>query len=211
MVPTKKEIPVMILFMFPAFVLFAAFFLIPIISIGYMSFFSWDGVNEGVFSGFANYTRIFSHDVFWRSLRNNVIWAFAAVFVQVPFALLMALILSQRPRGWKFFRTVYFLPQVISGIAIATLWSSVYNSEFGLLNGILRAFGQDHLARNWLGDPQTALISVVIFGLFYIGFYMVIMMAGITDIDDTYYEAATIDGANRIQMAGLITLPLIRH
>ena len=129
----------------------------------------------------------------------------------VPLALVMALILSKKPRGWKFFRTVYFLPQVISGIAIASLWSAVYNSEFGLLNGLLRAVGLDHLAKNWLGNPDTALPCVILYGLFYIGYYMVIMMAGITGVDYEYYEAAKIDGANRLQMDLHITIPLIKY
>jgi len=129
----------------------------------------------------------------------------------VPMALLMALILSRKPKGWKLFRTIYFLPQVISGIALAMLWSAVYNSEFGMLNGLLKLVGLGNYTRNWLGDPKTALICVLIYGLFYIGYYMVIMMAGITDIDETYYEASRVDGANAIQTAIYITVPLIRY
>ena len=209
----KADIPRIVTFLLPVLTLFVVFYIVPLFSIGYMSFFAWDGINEGVFHGFANYTRIFGDKVFWRSLQNNVTWAFAAVFIQVPLALLMALIFSHKPqpRGWRFFRTVYFLPQVISGIAIATLWSSVYNSEFGLLNGFLRIIGMGEHAKNWLGNPSTAFICVLGYGLFYIGYYMVIMMAGITDIDECYYEAATIDGASQIQTAIHITIPLIRY
>jgi len=200
-----------VLFLLPAAFLFTVFFIIPIGSLVYMSFFEWNGITAPVFNGFGNYADIFTDRVFLTSIRNNLIWAFAACFIQVFLALVMALILSKQPRGWKFFRTVYFFPQVISGIAIAMLWSAVYNSEFGILNALLRAVGLDNLTRNWLGDPRTALPSILIFGLLYIGYYMVILMAGITNIDETYYEAAEIDGANRLQMDIHITVPLIRY
>lgn len=200
-----------IVFLLPALILFIAFFLFPVLYVGVMSLFEWNGISDAVFTGFENYREIFSDKVFWRSIRNNVIWALAHVCIQVPLALMMALILSKKPRFWKFFRTVYFFPQVISGIAIASLWSAVFNSEFGLLNGLLRLIGLGDLAKNWLGTPSTAFTCVLVYGLFYIGYYMVIMMAGITGIDLEYYEAAKIDGANRLQMDLHITIPLIKY
>lgn len=200
-----------IVFLLPALALFTVFFIAPIISICYMSLFEWNGIAAAEFTGLANYKAIFSDSVFIRSIINNIIWAFATCLIQVPLALLMALVLSSKPRGWKIFRTVYFLPQVISGIAIAMLWSAVFNSEYGILNGILKAVGLGDLTRNWLGDPSTAFICVLIYGLLYVGYYMVIMMAGITSIDESYYEAAKIDGANRFQMDMHITIPMIRY
>lgn len=207
----KEERIGVIVFLFPALILFVAFFVFPIFFIGVMSLFDWNGITQGTFTGFGNYIKIFSDKVFWKSLTNNVIWALSACFIQVPLALLMALILSKKPKFWKFFRTVYFFPQVISGIAIATLWSAVYNSEFGLLNGILKAVGLSDHATNWLGNPKTAFVCILIYGLLYIGYYMVIMMAGITSIDETYYEAAKIDGANAFQMDLHVTIPLIKY
>jgi raffinose/stachyose/melibiose transport system permease protein len=122
----------------------------------------------------------------------------------------MALILSRKPRGWKFFRTVYFLPQVISGIALAMLWSAVYNSEYGLLNGLLRSIGLGSLAKNWLGTLETAFPCMLIYWVFYVGYYMVIMMADITNVDESYYEAAKIDGAGTLAQHRYVTIPLIK-
>lgn len=187
------------------------FFIVPILSVGVTSFFKWNGITAPEFTRWQNYAKIFSDKVFWRSVRNNLIWVAGACLVQVPLALIMAMVLSTKPRGWKIFRTVYFLPQVISGIAIAMLWSAVYNSEFGLLNGLLKLVGLGDSTRNWLGDPKTAFACVLVYGLFYIGYFMVILMAGISDIDESYYEAATIDGASRLQMEWQITIPLIRY
>ena len=200
-----------ILFLLPALILFIAFFLFPVFYVGVMSLFDWNGISNATFAGVENYKDIFSDRVFWTSIRNNIIWAVAHVCLQVPMALMMPLILSKKLKFWKFFRTVYFFPQVISGIAIASMWSAVFNSEFGLLNGLLRLVGLDSLAKNWLGTPSTAFPCVLIYGLFYIGYYMVIMMAGITGIDQEYYEAAKIDGASRLQMDFHITIPLIKY
>lgn len=199
------------LFLLPALILFVAFFIFPIIYVAVMSLFEWNGISDAEFLMFENFKTLFKDRVFWISIKNNVLWAVAAVFIQVPLALLMALILSKKPRFWKFFRTVYFLPQVISGIAIASLWSAVFNSDFGLLNGLLKLIGLEKYATNWLGNPSTALICVVIYGLFYVGYYMVIIMSGITSIDESYYEAAKIDGASKWQMDLHITIPLIKY
>ncbi|SCP97964.1 carbohydrate ABC transporter permease [Anaerobium acetethylicum] len=207
----KGESLGVILFLAPALLLFVMFFIYPIFNVVGMSFFNWNGITDPVFSGFENYKDIFTDKVFIRSITNNVIWALAACCVQVPLALLMALILSRKPRFWQSFRTIYFLPQVISGIAIAMLWSAVFNSEFGMLNGLLKMLGLGKFATNWLGNPKTAFACVLIYGLFYIGYYMVIMMAGITNIDESYYEAAKVDGASPIQTAMHVTVPLIRY
>lgn len=199
-----------VVFLLPALVLFAVFFIYPIIYVFIRSFTEWNGITAPVFNGIENYKKIFTDPVFLRSLRNNLIWAVCAVVVQVGLALLMALILSKQPRGWKAFRTIYFLPQVISGVALAAMWGAVYNSEYGLLNGILKAVGLGNLTRNWLGDMKTAFPCVLIYGLFYIGYYMTIIMAGISSIPEDYYEAARIDGATERQMDLYITVPLIR-
>lgn len=209
---TNRQVNIgILLFLLPALVLFIAFFLFPIIYVAVMSLFDWNGISAPTFNGLSNYAKIFGDKVFRRSIVNNVIWAFAAVIVQVSLALLMALILSKKPKFWKFFRTVYFLPQVISGVALASMWSAVYNSEYGLLNGFLKLIGLGDLATNWLGNPKTAFPCVLIYGLFYIGYYMTIIMAGITSIPEDYYEAARIDGASTIQMDLHITIPLVKY
>ena len=170
-------------FLGPAIVLMVVFFVIPV---------------------------LFKDTAFKRSVINNVIWALVAGFIQVPLAMVMAIILSRKPKGWKFFRTVYFFPQVISGIALAMLWRAIYNAETGLLNGILRSIGLGSVACDWLGGIKTAFPAVLIYWVFYVGYYMVIMMADITTIDTSYYEAATIDGATDFQQAIYITIPLIK-
>lgn len=197
-------------FMAPALIVMILFFVIPVIYVIAVSFLKWNGISSPVFNNLKNYALLMKDKSFSRSVINNVIWALVAGFIQVPLAMVMAIILSRKPKGWKFFRTVYFFPQVISGIALATLWRAIYNAEHGMLNGLLRAIGLGGLAKDWLGTTQTAFPAVLIYWVFYVGYYMVIMMADITTIDTSYYEAATIDGATDFQQAIYITIPLIK-
>ena len=197
-------------FMAPALIMMLVFFVIPVIYVVAVSFLKWNGISAPAFNGIKNFMLLFRDAAFKRSVLNNVIWALVAGFVQVPLAMVMAIILSRKPKGWKFFRTVYFFPQVISGIALATLWRAIYRADSGLLNAILSSVGLGHLAKDWLGNLSTAFPAVLIYWVFYVGYYMVIMMADITTIDESYYEAATIDGASDFQQAIYITIPLIK-
>lgn len=208
---TNKDKGPLVAFLAPAVFLVVLFFVLPVIYVCVVSFLKWDGISEPVFRGISNVTKLFKDKAFVRSITNNIIWAAVAACIQVPLAMLMAIILSRKPKGWKFFRTVYFFPQVISGIALATLWRAVYNAETGLLNNMLTSLGMGSLACDWLGGIKTAFPACLIYWVFYIGYYMVIMMADITTIDDTYYEAATIDGATDLQQAIHITIPLIKN
>lgn len=208
---TNKDKGPLVAFLAPAVFLVVLFFVLPVIYVCVVSFLKWDGISEPVFRGISNFTKLFKDKAFVRSITNNIIWAAVAACIQVPLAMLMAIILSRKPKGWKFFRTVYFFPQVISGIALATLWRAIYNAETGLLNNMLTSLGMGSLACDWLGGIKTAFPACLIYWVFYIGYYMVIMMADITTIDDTYYEAATIDGATDLQQAIHITIPLIKN
>ena len=197
-------------FMGPAIIMMVVFFVIPVIYVVIVSFFKWNGISAAEFREVRNYMLLFKDKAFTRSVLNNVIWALVAGFIQVPLAMVMAIILSRKPKGWKFFRTVYFFPQVISGIALATLWRAIYNADHGMLNGMLQILGLGQYAKDWLGTSSTAFPAVLIYWVFYVGYYMVIMMADITTIDTSYYEAATIDGATDFQQAIYITIPLIK-
>ncbi len=197
-------------FMAPALIMMLVFFVIPVLYVVAVSFLKWNGISTPAFNGIKNFMLLFKDKAFTRSVVNNVIWALVAGFIQVPLAMVMAIILSRKPKGWKFFRTVYFFPQVISGIALATLWRAIYRADTGLLNALLTSVGLGHLAKDWLGNLSTAFPAVLIYWVFYIGYYMVIMMADITTIDESYYEAATIDGATDFQQAIHITIPLIK-
>ncbi|SKA93632.1 carbohydrate ABC transporter membrane protein 1, CUT1 family [Caloramator quimbayensis] len=200
----------MILFLAPAVILFTVFFVYPVGFILVTSFTEWDGMSSPVFVGLRNYTTIFKDPIFRLAIRNNIGWVIAGGFIQVPLAVIVALMLSKKPFGWKALRTIYYFPNVISTVSLSMMWMAVYNSEYGILNGLLKILGLGHLQRNWLGDLHTAFYSVVLYGVFYIGYFMIILLADISSIPKSYYEAASIDGATKIQQDFYITLPMIK-
>jgi len=195
-------------FLAPVLVLYLLFFLYPIVFVGATSLFSWSGISDPEFIGFSNYVSLFTDETFLLGIKNNIIWALASGFVQIPLATLVALLLSRRPVAWQFLRTVYFLPNVISAVALAMLWKAMYNPGYGLLNGLLAFFGVS--PHNWLGDTSTALVAVIAQSVVYIGYFMIIILAAVTSIPESLYEAAKIDGANVLCQDFCITLPMIR-
>lgn len=199
-----------ILAVVPVLVFYFAFYLIPMGMTIITSFFDWSQIKMGGFAGFDNYEKLFHDSVFWTSVKNILIWIAIAVFIHIPMSLLVALLLSAKMKGWKVLRTLYFIPQIISSVAWAAIFMSVYNPSYGLLNGILEALGLEKVGRNWLFDPKTAWPAVICTWLFFIGMYSMIMLAELISIPDEILEAARIDGANRFQIARFIKVPLAR-
>lgn len=205
-----KNIRFAILAVVPVLVFYFAFYLIPMGMTIITSFFDWSQIKMGGFAGFDNYEKLFHDSVFWTSVKNILIWIAIAVFIHIPMSLLVALLLSAKMKGWKVLRTLYFIPQIISSVAWAAIFMSVYNPSYGLLNGILEAVGLEKVGRNWLFDPKTAWPAVICTWLFFIGMYSMIMLAELISIPDEILEAARIDGANRFQIARFIKVPLAR-
>jgi len=206
----KDEIIWLILFITPAIGLFLLFFIIPILFLFITSFTNWDGISAD-FICIDNYVKLLNNKTFIRSIINNLYWCLTAAFITVPLALIIALLLAHRSRGWKVFRTILFIPQVVSSAAIALLWLALYNSEYGLVNYLLDYIGlSEYKNHNWLGSLRTAQPALIAFSLCYVGYFMVIMLAKTAGISDDYYDAATIDGASQFQKDLHITAPLIK-
>ncbi|WP_293909832.1 carbohydrate ABC transporter permease [Sphaerochaeta sp. UBA5836] len=197
-----------VLFLLPVSVLFFFFFIYPFLFTIYTSFTSWRGIGSMKFNGLANYAKLLGDPTFRKALGNNVVWALSQGFIQVPLACLVAMILVRKPRFWRSLRTIYYLPNVISTVALAMVWVAIYNVE-GPLNAILGAlFGAEK--RNWLGNPDTALFAVIFQTVIYIGYFMIILLASAMNIPRSLYEAAEIDGASTFQQELNITLPMLR-
>jgi raffinose/stachyose/melibiose transport system permease protein len=197
-----------VLFLLPVSVLFFFFFIYPFLFTIYTSFTSWRGIGSMKFNGLANYAKLLGDPTFRRALGNNVVWALSQGLIQVPLACLVAMILVRKPRFWRSLRTIYYLPNVISTVALAMVWVAIYNVE-GPLNAILGAlFGAEK--RNWLGNPDTALFAVIFQTVIYIGYFMIILLASAMNIPRSLYEAAEIDGASTFQQELSITLPMLR-
>ncbi len=170
----------------------------------------WKGIGDMEFIGLRNFERLFGDETFQMALSNNLIWALASGFIQVPLALLVALLLTRKPKGWGTLRTIYFLPNVISAVAIAMMWTQIYNPNHGLLNALLAPLFPDLSHYHWLGVPATALGAIIAQSVLYIGYFMIILMAAATNIPTELYEAADLDGATRMQQEFAITIPMLR-
>ena len=188
-------------------------YLYPVARTIFMSFFAIESVTADVgswsFYGLGNYGRIFGSATFMTSLSNMLkIWLVGGILV-LTIALLFAVILTSGIRFKKFFRAAIYLPNVISAVALATMWIQyVYNQDYGLLNNMLEMVGLEGV--KWLGTDMKfwAMLFAFVFGA--VGYYMLIFISGIERIPQDLYEAATIDGANKIQQFFRITLPLLK-
>ncbi len=193
----------------PTLIIVAVFTLFPVLFSFYLSFHRWSILKpEKPFVGLDNYIRMFSTAEFWQALQNTVVYTVGVVGLETPLALLLALALSRKLRGLTFYRTAYFMPAVTSTIAIAVVWTWLYNPQYGLFNDFLRLLGLPE--PGWLVDPVWALPAIIIMSIWKnVGYHMVIFVAGLQAIPDVYYEAASIDGANAWKRFWHITWPLL--
>ena len=202
-----------VIFLLPALVLFLTIIIVPIFMSVTYSLTEWDGIGKKVFTGFDNYKELFltNSDGFWRAVKNSLIFASGSVFVQLPISLILALILARGVKGERFYVSVYFIPVLISTVVIGQLWMKIYNPQYGLLNTVLRSMGLEQLTGNWLGDTKKVIFAVIVPVLWqYIGYHMLLMYASVRSISEEIFEAARIDGANGIQTALHITIPLMK-
>ncbi len=197
-----------ILFLLPVSLLFFFFFIYPFFFTVFTSFTSWRGIGSMKFNGVKNYAKLIADPTFQKALGNNIVWALSQGLIQVPLACLVAMILVRKPFGWRGLRTIYYLPNVISTVALAMVWVAIYNVD-GPLNAILAdLFGMEK--HNWLGNPDTALFAVIFQTVIYIGYFMIVLLASAMNIPRSLYEAAEIDGASTLVQEINITLPMLR-
>lgn len=198
-------------FVLPTLILFCGIVLIPIFVSSYYSLLDWNGVGRGTFIGLDNYVEMFKDTRVLNSIKNSLLFAGASVFIQLPISLVLALILASNVKGEGFYRTVYFIPVLISTVVIAQLWSKIYNADYGLLNVLLQNIGLSNLAQDWLGQKDTALAASFIPTLWqYVGYHMLLMYAGAKSVSQDVLEAARMDGASRIRTAWSIMIPLMK-
>ena len=177
------------LFIMPWIIGFFVFTIGPLILSLVMSFFDWSLAGTPVFRGFGNYKEMFTKDAqFWKSL-------------------FLAMLITQNVRGVKFFRTLFYIPTVISGVAVSIIWGWILNGDYGVLNYLLSLLGIK--GPRWLVDPAWALFAVILASAFGVGSMMLIFYTDIKGIPTDLYEAAALDGAGKVGSFFSITLPLI--
>ncbi|GAK39878.1 sugar ABC transporter permease [Paenibacillus urinalis] len=198
------------MFILPALILFILFFIYPILNSIYYSFTSWNGVSENPkFIGFENYIKAFGDERFWESALNNGWFILFSCGIQVPLIVLFSLLIANVKRLKGLYKTAVFLPSIMSTAVIGILWGFIYEPNIGLFNQILGLFGIEPIY--WLSDEKYAMFSILLTNAWqWTGFYIIMVLAAILAIPRDLDEAAEIDGANRLQRALSITLPLIK-
>ena len=200
------------LFLLPAILAIALVLFYPIASLFVTSFYSRPTFTRpSQFIGLQNYLEVLRDPIFPTAIRNTFIWTFGVTIGQVVIGMYFALILHRRFPGRWLARALVIIPWILPGIVVAVTWRFMYSQDFGLINLVLRSIGLEQLAHSWLGDVQTAMIAVILVGVWKgFGFYTLMFLAGMQTIPVELYESARIDGANERQQLLRITLPLLR-
>lgn len=196
-------------FLAPNFIGFAVFTLVPILMAAVLSFMKWNGsaAQNPQFIGLGNYIRLFHDDRFVDSFFNTIIYTVTTVPITMICALLLAVILNQKIFARNFFRTMTFFPYVASLVAVAAVWNALFSPEKGPVNELLRSLGLLDPPR-WAADIHWAMATLVMFSVWKnMGYYMIMYLAGLQNINPELYEAAGLDGANTTQKFRYVTLP----
>jgi multiple sugar transport system permease protein len=184
------------------------FTIIPIFASLVLSFSNWDGSSEIKFIGLHNFFQMFSDKVYIKALKVTTFYTVVTVPITIILSVVVAVLLNRKMRGRDVYRLIFFLPSVTMPVAIAVVWKWMYNGSNGLINFLLSTVGID--GPNWITDERFILMSVMIIAVWAgIGYNMIILLSGLQGIPDTYYEAASLDGATGWQRFVNITVPLL--
>jgi len=201
-----------LIFLLPGllFYLFAVFY--PIEESLRLSLMEWGGIGDRVFVGFDNYIKMFQDKVFYTAFLNNLIYLVIVVSIQLLIGLLFALLLSYMTKGVTFIKTLYYVPCIITTVAITQLFRSMYSTEpIGLINQILSVIGLENLTTSWLTNIRTVLVAVSLpEGWRFTGLYMVIFYSALISLDQGVIESAKLDGASGLKLLTRIKLPMIK-
>lgn len=197
------------LLLLPTIAIFGVFLFYPAVNGFWISFTKWDGINPQKFIGLKNYVDLLGDESFWRAFLNTVVFTVITVPAIYVTALFLALLLTLNIKGSSFFRAAFYWPTMVSTIIVGLSWRFLLGEDFGVINYLLTTMGRSPV--KWLTNPKAAM-GVIIFVTTWslAGYYMVMFIAGIKSISETYYEAAKIDGAGFVQQFRFITLPLLK-
>jgi raffinose/stachyose/melibiose transport system permease protein len=199
-----------VIFLVPAIIMFLLVYLGPLVTVIATSLTRWNGFNAPEFIGFKHYVDLFQSSQFRSALWNTVRWGLFAAFIHVPFGVLVALILAKKPKGWRFTRAVYMVPNIMGWTALSLLFLFIYLPRAGVLNGLIQALGFEGFEHNWLYAQQTAFPAVTMIWLFFAAVITLITISELLAIPDSLHESAKLDGASNFQIDWYINLPMIR-
>ncbi|HHY83370.1 MAG TPA: sugar ABC transporter permease [Clostridiales bacterium] len=194
----------------PTLIFFVIFTVYPFLNAFIISLTKWDGFNDPVFIGINNFKKLINDKDVWNSLSKNLQFMVFTVSAKVILGFIIAFFLNQKFRGVTFFRAIFFMPVIMSFVAIGLLWKYIFNPNYGLINSILFKLGLSAPGNpiTWLGDPSLAMWCIIIVDIWrWTGYHVVLFLAGLQTIPTEIYEAATVDGANEWQKVRHVTIP----
>jgi len=205
--PAGRRTIVGYIFIAPFILGFLLWFLIPALTSLWLVVHDWNMIAPPEFVGLGNFRSLFTDKLFWQALKVTTVYTAIAVPLGMVLAFLLALLMNTKVRGITVFRTIYYLPSIVPAVSNAVLWAWILNSDFGLLNALLRVFGVRRIL--WLQEPEWALPALTLMSLWGLGGGMVIYLAGLQGIPNEFYEAAEIDGASAWARLWHVTIPLM--
>ena len=195
-------------FISPWLIGFFAFSIIPIIVSIYYSFTEYYILDSPVFNGITNFKKMFSDDLFWKSLSVTFRYAFFSVPLRLIFAFAVAALFNRNAKGLRIYQMIYYIPSIVGGsIAIAVMWRKLFMAD-GAINSVLKFFGINSNI-SWIGNVDTAIWTLIILAVWQFGSSMLIFLAGLKQVPKLYYEAAEIDGAGPVRKFFSITIPYL--
>lgn len=200
------------LFVLPAIIMFCVFSIYPFYEVFHLSVLKWNGISsQKVFVGFSHFKDIiFNNPIWWQSVWHAALVTLLALTVQNVLALALAIACDRDIKGGRFYRVIFYIPPILSGIVVGLIWNWIFEGNFGLLNYWLEGIGLSNATRAWLADPKTALSCVAIIHMWKgFGWGFIIMLAGLQGIPRELYEAARVDGATPWQVFWYVTMPLM--
>ena len=204
----KKDWIAAYIFIAPVTIGLLIFYVWPFIQNFWFSFNDVNKFNMATFCGLDNYKKLFVEPDLMLALKNTILYAVITVPIGLFISLLLATLLNSKIKGKGIYRTIYFLPSITMAAAVALVWKLIFNGDYGILNTVLEFFGVE--GKRWLTDPSTALFCVMMVGIWSgAGYNMIILLAGMQGVSNSYYEAAEIDGAGPVQKFFKITIPLV--
>ena len=201
------------LFVLPACIIFLIFFFLPVLqTLGYSVTDRKMIPDNTQFVGIQNFVTLFTDTPeFFIALKNNIFFTVVVTVLQSLIAFILALVLDQKLRGRNFFRTYFFAPVVISSVAVSLIWAFMFDPNTGVLNSLFDILGLGFLKQNWLGDENVAMFSIALVQIWqWVGFEMVIFMAGLNNIPQDYYEVAKVSGATYFQTLFRVVIPQMK-
>ncbi len=204
----RRDALVVLSFLMPNLIGFLVFTLIPVFATAFLSFTKWDLLGEIQLVGLDNYARLLSSKRFGQAMANTLYYTVGTVPLSIFLALCLSVLMNRKIRGIYLYRTIYYLPVVSSGVAIALLWKFIYADNVGLLATVFRMLGLE--SPKWITSTRWSMTSIIIMSIWKgLGGIIVLLLAGLQGISPSYYEAARIDGANGRQQFFRITVPMI--